>query len=252
MTLLPSDQFGVSGWPGNAYKVNEVCAHPSCGKASVHAHHMWRRSFIRKDYDWVKLPDGTIIGNRVGLCQEHHDMVTGEIGGYRAKLTWEAGIMWWEIRVESAPAAAGDDLGWHVPKKILFVRVGPLSTQPPAVGRDADVARSLVDGHVEAHGHVADEVCPTCGHHTKSPDEPRAKLPRRNTKEWTISVPDDAEIGADVIEGMIEDFAIPLGATEWSSRLKRYHVLVAVLAWATANRSQFIADVAEAAERRLA
>jgi hypothetical protein len=86
MTLLPSDEFGITGWPGNLYDVNELCAHPTCNRHSVHAHHMWPRSFIRKNYDWVKLPDGTILGNRIGLCQEHHDMVTGEIGGYRAKL----------------------------------------------------------------------------------------------------------------------------------------------------------------------
>ena len=94
-------------------------------------------------------------------------------------------------------------------------------------------------------------MCPVCGHHKVS-QEPRPKQPRRKAKEWTLHVPDDAEIGADVLDTMIEDFAIPIGAAEWTSRLKRYHVLVAVLAWATVHRSEFIAEMAEAAERRLA
>ncbi|MCP6726399.1 hypothetical protein NL526_30540, partial [Klebsiella pneumoniae] len=74
---------------GNAYDVNPICAHPNCNKRSAHAHHMWPRSYLRgQPYDWVRLPDGTILGNRIGLCVEHHEMVTGEIGGYRARLSW--------------------------------------------------------------------------------------------------------------------------------------------------------------------
>ena len=66
-----------------------------------------------------------------------------------------------------------------------------------------------------------------------------------------VTVPDDAEIGADVLDGWVEDFAIVLGMDEYSSRLKRYHVLSFVLGWAGINRAQLIADVAEAAERRV-
>jgi hypothetical protein len=249
MTLLPSDEFGITGWPGNLYDVNEICAHPTCSRRSVHAHHMWPRSFIRKNYDWVRLPDGTILGNRIGLCQEHHDMVTGEIGGYRARLRWDAGIMWWDDKRKQVGG------GTH---PVDWVRSGPLSTQPPVASRIAvtesiseDMRSAVIAEH--AHGHVGDDekVCPVCGHH-KQQKQPKAKLERRNTKQWVVTVPDDAEVGTDVLDSIIEDLAIPIGATEWSSRLRRYYVLAMALAWVNQNRTEFIADLAEAAERRTA
>lgn len=244
MTLLPADDFGITGYPGNKYDVNEICAHPSCNQRAVHAHHMWSRSFLRKDYDWVKLPDGVILGNRIGLCQEHHDMVTGEIGGYRAKLEWVAGVMWWVDRVAQSPAEeVREGVKWATLHRQM------LTTQPPVYIPGEQQVTELAS----AHGHVDDDekICPVCGHH-KQHKEPRAKLERRNVKEWTINVPDDAEIGADVLDGWVDDFAIPMGATDWSPRLRRYYVLVTVLAWANIHRGQFIQDMADAAERRTA
>lgn len=260
MTLLPSDKFDVKGWEGNHYQVNEICAHPRCNRRSVHGHHMWPRSFLRSQpQDWVRLPDGTIVGNRIGLCLEHHEMVTGEVEGYRARLVWEAGIMWWEIKVTSAPAATGADIGNTLPID-QWVRTGPLDPQPPVASRvEVTTLHSEKFGDQETivgavHGHVSrdeEAVCPVCGHH-KRVQEPKAKLERRNTQQWVVTVPDDAEVGADVLDGMIEDLAIPLGASEWSSRLRRYYVLVAALAWVEQNRGEFIHDLAEAADRRLA
>ena len=92
MTLLPNSDFGIRGWDGNQYQVNAVCAHPKCGRLAAHKHHMWPRSYLRdQPQNWVRLGDGTIIGNLIGLCVEHHEMVTGEIGGYRSRLVWMAG-----------------------------------------------------------------------------------------------------------------------------------------------------------------
>lgn len=242
MTLLPSADFGIRGYPGNKYRVNDVCAHPACGKPSQHTHHCWPRSYLRgQPYEWVKLPDGRVIGNRVGFCVEHHEMLTGEIGGHRARLVWESGVMWWQDR---SPQPEGV---WTIKR--------PLTTQPPTGEKFVMNPRFTYEGVVydtpDAHGHVDGLVCPTCGHHTPDPDAPRAKQERRNTKQWVVTVPDDAEIGADILDSWVEDFAVPLGASAWSSRLKRYHVLVTVLAWANATRSEFIADVASAAERRI-
>ena len=233
MTLLPSNIFGIRGHPGNAYDVAEICATPGCGKASVHAHHCWPRSYLRgQPYDWVKLPDGTVIGNRVGLCLDHHNQVTGEIGGYRAKIRWQDGLLWWEDRVQ-----VGDETR---PEVHSWISRGPLVHQPPGVAPHDH--EQLADG----------DVCPTCGHHKKRSDRATPKPGKaRPTKEWVVTVPDDAEIGADVLDDWVEDFAIVLGMDEYSSRLKRYHVLSFVLGWAGINRAQLIADVAEAAERRV-
>ena len=80
--------------------------------------------------------------------------------------------------------------------------------------------------------------------HAAEEEEP---LPKRPTKEWTLLVPDDAEIGADVLDEWVEQFAIILGMGEdVSKRLVRYHVLCSVLAWAMINRQTFIEDIAEA------
>lgn len=238
MTLLASSDFGIRGWEGKPYDVGETCAHPKCGRRSAHVHHIWPRSFLRNQpQSWVRFADGTILGNLAGLCVEHHGNLTGELGGYKSRLAWIAGRMVWSDR-PAKPLIADDELfeEWEL--------VGMLDPQPPFLGVRAPVAE-------QAHVHEDGVVCPVCGHH-KQTQQPGPKLPRRKTKQWTVTVPDDAELGADILDEMIDDFAIPLGADEWSSRLKRYHVLVAVLAWATVNRGDFIHDMAEAAELRLA
>jgi hypothetical protein len=235
MTLLPSGDFGIRGHPGNAYDVPATCSHPNCPRMAAHTHHCWPRSYLRgQPYEWVKLPDGGVIGNRLGFCVEHHDMLTGEIGGYRARLIWEDGVLWWEDRSVSLQSSGG---GGGEP---IWVRWGPTRHQPPAAGEDVG-HENLPEG----------EQCPTCGH-VKRSDRTKPKPGKlRPTKEWTVAVPDDAEVGAQILDEWIEDFAIILEATEWSSRLKRYHVLAVVLGWAIMHREEFIADVAEAAERRL-
>jgi hypothetical protein len=231
VTLLPDDQFGIRGFPGNAYDVPFSCSHPDCDQPAAHTHHCWPRSHLRNQpYEWVKLPDGTVIGNRLGFCVKHHDMLTGEIGGYRARLRWEAGIMWWEARV---PTGGGLTLS--------FQRVGPTRHQPPVAGHEI-----VHDGTAEG------EVCPTCGHHKKPKQSDRSKLrPGRETKmkEYTIQTPEGE---AHVLDEHVEDLAIPLGMSDWNLRHKRYGVFSIALAWVQQNREQFIADIAEAAEKRLA
>lgn len=236
ITLLPSNEFGIKGHPGNAYDVNPTCAHPSCATPSAHAHHCWPRSFLRgQSYEWVMLPDGSVIGNRLGFCAPHHEMLTGEIGGYRARLIWDAGIMWWEDRKRQFSGTAINVNG------LEWVRLSPTSTQPPVAGEE--IHESLPDG----------EICPTCGHHKKQSDRSQLKPGKlRPTKDWVLAVPDDAEVGADLLDEWIEDFAIVFGMDEYTSRLKRYHV-ISVLRGATyALRSEIIRVVAEAAEKRVA
>lgn len=220
MTLLPSSDFGIRGHEGKAYPVNVQCAHPFCGERSVHAHHLWSRSYLRgQPYEWVNLPDGTLIGNRVGLCIEHHDNVTGEVGGYRAMIAFSGGIFWWDDR---APKAV-----------VPWSRIGPLDPQPPGVLAEIPKAPP-----------AEDEVCPTCGHHKKQAHAPGMK---RNAKTWTIDVPADAEIGADILDEWVLAFAEILGFQDERSRLRRYHAVATVLAWANISKAAFIADIKEAA-----
>lgn len=230
MTLLPDDQFGIRGFPGNAYDVPFSCSHPDCDQPAAHTHHCWPRSFLRgQPYEWVKLPDDTVIGNRLGFCVQHHDMLTGEIGGYRARLRFEAGVMWWEDKRNITLIVGGSP----------WFRLAPTKNQPPVAGHD-----------VVHEGTAEGEVCPTCGHH-KSKASDRSKLrPGRETvmKEYTIHTPEGE---AHTLDEHVEDLAIVLGMSDWNKRHKRYGVISIALAWVQQNREQFIADVAEAAERRL-
>lgn len=222
MTLLPSKEFGVRGHKGKPYEVNEICAVLNCGRASAHAHHLWPRSHLRSQpYDWVELPDGTVIGNRIGLCREHHEDVTGAIGGHKAWIEFSSGLFWWRERVlvnrEPGPSWAA---GWL------------LDTQPPGV-KARDEGRVI--------NPRPDTVCPTCGHEKRR--RPQNGKPRK-TKEWTLLVPDDAESGADVLDDWADDIALILGYSDETSRLRRYHAVATALFWVVQNREEFVRDLA--------
>lgn len=242
MTLLPAAPLGVRGHPGNAYDVPQTCAHPSCDRPAAHVHHCWPRSFLRRQpIEWVKYDDGTVVGNRLGFCVGHHEQLTGEIGGYRARLRWEDGCMWWDDRM---PERTPDN------SFTPWARLGPTKHQPPKAGSGMPLEEGTL---AIAHGHATDqeaEVCPTCGHHKTKPRDVAKPGKLRPTKEWTVTVPDDTEVGADLLDDWIEDFAIVFGLDHYTSRLKRYHVLSLLRGVTLAMRSDIIAMVAEAAGRR--
>lgn len=228
MTLLPSSEFGIRGHEGKRHEIGERCAAPGCTQRSVHGHHLWPRSYLRgQPYEWVELPDGTVIGNRVGLCVEHHNMVTGEIGGHKAWIMFRAGVFWWNDR--------GEDFG---PVGTIAWRfVGPLQHQPPGI--------KALPEQPEPKQTVESETCPTCGK-AKHP-KPHKRTAARKTKDWTLTVPADAEIGAEILDGFADDIAIILGFGDESSRLRRYHAVAVGLYWVIQNREGFVEDVAEAA-----
>lgn len=217
LTLLPSKEFAVRGHEGKAYEVNEWCAVPLCARASAHAHHIWPRSHLRSQpYEWVELPDGTVIGNRIGLCLQHHNNVTGEIGGYRARILFTAGLFWWELPPDGS-----------TPLKV-WERVGPLDPQPPGVPTQRQETPA------------EEAVCPTCGHAKRRRSQNGTP---RKSKTWTLTVPDDAEIGTDVLDEWADDLAVILGFHDETSRLRRYHAVVTALAWTVQNREAFVRDL---------
>jgi hypothetical protein len=264
ITLLPSSDFGIRGHPGNLYAVNEVCAHPSCGARSAHAHHLWARSHLAgQPYDWVSIPVESggemvgqerrvVLGNRLGFCVDHHNDVTGMIGGHRARIVFEDGIFYWEDRWTHANAHHHP--GGGPEEDTIWRRLGPLTAQPPVAGElHPTVLERYEVGTAEAHGHASEEeeaTCPTCGHHKPKPSAAKIGKPRV-TKDWTIAVPDDSEVGAELLDEWIEDFAIVFGMSHFTSRLKRYHVLSVLRGVTLAMRSTIIKEVAEAAGRRL-
>jgi len=228
MTLAPSTDFGIRGHEGKRYDLDPICAVPGCNQRAVHGHHLWPRSFLRgQPQEWVVTPDGIVIGNRVGLCVQHHADVTGELGGHKARIVFYAGLFWWKVMPHKEHVQGG----WIDPDP------EPLTYQPPGAAPAATTAPS--DSPEDTT-----DLCPSCGKPKHS--KPRQRLPKRKTTEWTLTVPEDAEIGSDVLDGWAEDLAVLLGFGDLSSRLVRYHAVATGLAWVVQNREQFAADLQEA------
>ena len=107
-------------------------------------------------------------------------------------------------------------------------------------------SKGLVDGQPEAKRIRRSEgLCPECGRPVKEPHQ-HEPGPRRKVTTWGVVVPDDVEVGSDQMDDWIDQFAVLLGFGEAPSRLKRYHVLSLLLAWAAMNQAQFLSDLEEA------
>lgn len=194
---------------------------------------MWSRSFLRgQPTEWVALPSGRIVSNRVGLCTRHHKMITGGVGGHMAMIRLEPD----ETFVFLEPA--GQE----------WVNLGELFPQPWTDPLSPNVPDEPGGNHSPHASHPNLAEGETCGHCGYTRPKKRDALPKRATKEWTALVPDDSEIGGDILDEWIEQFAVVLGIEgDVSLRLVRYHVLCSVLAWAMINRQTFIEDIAEVA-----
>lgn len=230
MTLPPVERMHlVKGIEGPKYKAAARCSMPTCSKFSEHVHHIFRRSAIGGDYAWV-LVDGKPVGNLTGLCVECHNEVTGRIGGHKAAIrldteTWVFHWAWVETTVD---------------QQLEYVIAGALLPQPPT-------PESLSE---RAAGQEATESehCPTCGQarrrrllNVHPPGE------RRRRKSWNVSVPDDSEDGAELLDAYVEDVEQLLGAGDWAERNKRYWALMHALAWVMQHREAFASDVSDAA-----
>ena len=217
MTLLPVDWGEVRGVDGPAYKVGPRCCNPACRKVAEHRHHIWPRSYLRKQpLNWVELPDGRVIGNLTGVCAGCHLDVTGDIGGYKAaiRLGTDDPRLWWCTTSGMNGA-------------MTYWPVDPIVPQPPT--REALVA-SPADPESDS--------CPTCGQSRRR----RSSLPageRRRRKSWTIQVPDDAEDGAEVLDTLVDDLA-PLFGIEHPDAKSRYFLVVPALTFAQLERTRFV------------
>ena len=224
MTLAPLVDPSIHGVEGKPVELSRHCVTPGCISLAQQRHHLWPKSFLRgQPYEWVSV-QGHVMANSVGLCIRHHSMVTGGIGGHMGKITYSTKLRifeWWEEKEED---------GW---KK--WLSHGPLRGQ------------ALVEPVPEARRVRREEgLCPTCGRAAPKERKTVDGHPKRKAKTWGILVPDDEEIGADVLDVYIEDLGVLMGLNADSPRLLRYHVLVPVLEWVTQQKPQFIHDWEEA------
>lgn len=222
MTLAPLVHESVRGVEGKARLLppGSWCVAPGCLSLAQQRHHVWPRSYLRgQPYEWVEV-HGKTICNSVGLCLQHHSWVTGGVGGHLAKIVWDGDLellTWWEM----------DDSMQE------WFFVGPLRRQ--------DFVQKLPEA---AHVRREEGLCPTCG---RLKAKAKVNAPKRKVKSYSIAVPDDAEVGTDVLDTYIEDLAVLMGFDTESPRLMRYHVLVPVLEWVMQAKVEFIREWEEAA-----
>ena len=123
--------------------------------------------------------DGVTVQNTVGLCVACHLAVTGDIGGHRAHIRYDAdrGLFeWWAKGI-------GDD--WFF--------VGHLKRH------------GLVDGQPEAKRIRRDEgLCPECGHPLKTHGPSHPPGPKRKVATWGVVVPADEEVGSDQLDEWVD------------------------------------------------
>jgi hypothetical protein len=221
-TLLPAEDWRVEGLEGDSYKVGPNCERPGCKRFVDHQHHLWRRSFLgrpkrhsEEDYRWVRLPNGDTVRNVIGLCWQHHEMVTGRPGGHQAWVKWVPDSHEFQWLERDAI-----DNEWR--------EIGTLSLPAPTEaapngtpGREAERPR-----------------CPTCGRVQKKPEPEHEPGPKRPRASWTVKVPADHEDGAAVLDELVEGVADLMGAGEWGT-WKRYHAVVSALAFTLQNAGTF-------------
>jgi hypothetical protein len=235
VTLPPVERMNlVVGLKGERYKVGPLCSNPDCRRVADHVHHIFRRSAIGGDLPWVKI-DGWLVGNLTGLCVPCHNEVTGNLGGHRAAIRFDSQTktFFWAFVHEI-------DSGLDSPS-IDYIRTAPLDPQPPT----PETLKAQVPGQVPEP--AESEHCPFCGQTRRRLAVARAPEARRRRKSWNVSVPDDSEDGADVLDAFVDEVAMLLGAGDWEERNRRYWALVHVLAWTMQRREEFERDVKAAA-----
>lgn len=221
MTLPVIESTAFAGVVGKGYKVGPFCSVPGCTHPTDHGHHIFSRAKLKGAYYWVRLPDGTVVGNLTGLCYPHHEDVTGKLGGFRAWIEWRDGeFIWGRPR-----------LGATVPYDWTqdFIPVGPLDPQPPVP--------DLLDAPQPTEESEPDR-CPSCGQRRRRAPAIATAGARRRRKSWIVKVPDDHEDGADVLDTLVDDLAPLLGIDPTASG--RYHVLVPVLVYAHQDEKGFV------------
>jgi len=225
LTKLPSEDWNVIGIDGPPYPLSRMCSHPTCLDYGSEHHHIWRRSFLGGTYSWVMLPDGTMIGNVLMLCNEHHRQVTEN----EVQIGWEE-----------------DCFFWVADSQELMM----LSFQPPHVRPEYENLHhdeSTFETAGEKTEPVLDNECPVCRQPLPRPkiqsEKREQKRPRRS---WTITVPKDRrEDGADTLDTLLEEARLEMdraGLGYGPERNVRYFVLATVLGLFVQHSRELLGD----------
>jgi hypothetical protein len=211
MTKLPHADWNVQGVEGPKYKVGPTCAVATCTHYADHGHHIWRRSFLAGDYQWVELWDGKVVQNLCGLCSECHEKITLNKAWIAYSDDHSDGIFEYVDGVDAAATV--------------------LVPQPKTLASFATAMQMTIDGKEIPHDDVVrvpeeEPPCPTCGRKKKRVELPAGE--KRNRASWSVSVPKDArEDGADVLDTLELECAKKLGRDDHASH--KYYTLTEVM-----------------------
>jgi hypothetical protein len=204
VTLPLLDSWEIQPVKGERYRVNTSCANPRCSRPAEHGHHLVRRSQVIGDVWWIRLPDGMVIGNVIGLCAPCHNLVTGQGGkggGHGAAIRWIENALWW---CDIEPTTTG---------AVIYRPYAACSSQTP-LGTDEAILG--LD--------VGPKECPTCGRSHSAP-KPGPKRSARKRKTWTVQVPADEEDGAQVLDDIVDGIVAAFDLDLDGGALTRYHAL---------------------------
>ena len=185
MTLAPVHSVAIRGVKGPQGMVAPTCSANGCISKAQQRHHLWPKSYLRgQPYEWVQVPWGKVVQNTTGLCIRHHDMVTIH---------------------KAAILVEGDNFMWAEREQDEWMIMGPLFPQPHVRGDHAP-------DHTEYKPHDGlqeGETCPACGY--QRPRKREKKSAPRETSTWGVTVPKDTELGSEVLDEWIDNFAVMLG-----------------------------------------
>lgn len=109
------------------YDLGTRCCVPGCNNpAQAGAHHIEPRSRTGGPVDYVTI-DGLVRSNKCKLCSSHHRQVTGDTGGYRARIVWHERQWWWCERLVPREAVAPERLVAGKTKGEYYRRMRPLT-----------------------------------------------------------------------------------------------------------------------------
>lgn len=245
MTLLPHTNWDVIPVRDRkTYKVPANCCVPGCTRFTDHAHHLWRRSAGTNEA-WVCLvflPDKPVIGNLVGLCWQHHEWITGTVGGHKAWIEFDDArqIFIWHENPRTLSNGVLSNWEKSAPLKFQPPGLGTPETASPVPpvedrGLEADLAEQLEEG-ADLLGVYTDtdnivdvmrRAARALRGRKKKADMPPGE--RRKKRTWTLQVPDDSEDGHEILQALVEECATKLGRGDEKSALVRYFVVVEAL-----------------------
>jgi hypothetical protein len=205
MTLLPApvsnDVHLIRGARGEKIPPAYLCAHPACMQRAQERHHLFRRSELAGAYDWIELLAAS--GDSVKLPNVI-DLCREHHRFLTENLSWVKLI--------------GTQFVWMDKIYDEWVAAGPLT-------RDVDTSL----------------YCDHCGQPKPRPKDPLPKLATRRKKSVVLTVPDDSEDGAEVLDTLVDAICDDLGY-DGSKGLARYHALTAAAAFTLQHRDMFLAE----------